>query len=120
MAPSPLSATTRYVPEGTRKIYWCPTIVTQASPTRAELNGGTDLTNEIAEITGFTVTSDTVDVPDLSGRFTAKVAGRINAADSALRFYASSNSADVRTVLPRDTVGFVITKVPSQNVAIPA
>jgi len=109
MAPPPLTVTTRYVPEGTRKIYWVATIATYTAPTRPELNAGIDLSNEIAEITGFTVSSDTVDVPDLSGRFTAKVAGRINAADSAIRFYASSTSNDVRTVLPRDTVGYVVT-----------
>jgi hypothetical protein len=160
MAPPKLTVTTRYVPEGTRKFYWVPTIATQASPSRAEMNAGTDLSDEVADVNGFTVASDTVEVPDLSGRFTAKVAGRINAADSSLVFYTSSTSNDVRSVLPRDTVGFiialwegdvptqkmdvfpvkvsssaiqtgvddpgkieiafVITKVPSQNVTIPA
>jgi hypothetical protein len=60
-------------------------------------------------MTGFTVSSDTQDVPDMSGRFTAKIPGRITADDSSIRFYASSNSNDVRTVLPRDTAGYVLT-----------
>ena len=75
--------------------------------TRAEINAGTDLTAEIAEMSGFTVTSDSVDTPDLSNRFTAKIPGRITADDSSISFYASSTSADVRTVLPRDTAGYV-------------
>jgi len=110
MAPPALTATVRYVPPGTRKIYFVVTVAnyTTPGPTRAELNAGTDLTNEIASITGFTVTSDTIEVPDMSGRFAAKIAGRIHAADSAMMFYLSSTSADVRTVLPRDTVGYVV------------
>jgi len=109
MPPTPLNVTSRYVSEGVRKIYWMATSANYLSPTRAELNAGIDLTNEIAEMTGFTVSSDTQDVPDMSGRFTAKIPGRITADDSAIRFYASSNSNDVRTVLPRDTAGYVAT-----------
>jgi hypothetical protein len=104
-----LTASTRYVPTGVRKIYWCPAISNPASPTRTELTtNGTDLTGEIAEMSGFTVSSDTVDVPDLSNRFVGKLPGAINADDSSIRFYASSNSTDVRAVLPRDTAGFIV------------
>jgi hypothetical protein len=109
MPPTPLNVTNRYVSEGTRKIYWVTTVANYLSPTRPEINAGIDLTNEIAEMTGFTVSSDTQDVPDMSGRFTAKIPGRITADDSSIRFYASSNSNDVRTVLPRDTAGYVLT-----------
>jgi hypothetical protein len=108
MPPTPLTATTRYIPPGTRKIYWVTTISNYLSPTRAELNAGTDLSAEIAEMSGFSVTSDSVDTPDLSSRFTSKIPGRITADDSSMSFYASSTSSDVRTVLPRDTAGFVV------------
>lgn len=109
MPPTPLNVTSRYVSEGTRKIYFVATVATYTAPTRTEINAGIDLTNEIAEMTGFTVSSDTQDVPDMSGRFTGKIPGRITADDSAIRFYADSGSNDVRTVLPRDTAGFVLT-----------
>src|SRR6266568_4690129 len=99
MPPSPLTATVRYVPPGTRKIYWITTIANYLSPTRGELN---------AAINGFTVASGTADMPDLSTRFTAKIPGRITADNSSLVFYASSTSSDVRTVLPRDTAGFAV------------
>src|SRR5512144_1995383 len=108
MPPSPLSATTRYIPPGVRKIYFVTTISNYLSPTRGELNAGIDLSNEVAEVSGFTVTSDTTDTPDLSGRFVPVIAGRIKADSSSLSFYASSNSSDVRTVLPRDTVGYIV------------
>ena len=109
MAPTPLTATLRYIPPGTRRVYWITTIASYATAvTRAEINAGIDLTNEIASMSGFTVNSASTDTPDLSTRFTAKIPGRITADDSSISFYASSTSADVRTVLPRDTAGFVI------------
>ena len=160
MAPPKLTATVRYVPEGTRKIYYVPAIATQSSPTRAEINAGTDLSDEIAEMSGFTVTSDTAETPDMASRFTSKIPARITADDSTIRMYATVTSNDVRAVLPRDTAGFVlclwegdvpgqkmdvfpvkvgatsvqtgvedpgsvevqftITKIPSQNVTVPA
>jgi hypothetical protein len=106
--PSPLSPTTRYVPPGTRKIYWVTTIATYTAPSRGELNAGIDLSAEVADVTGFTITSTTVPTPDLSSRFTAEIPGPITAPSSSLIFYASNNSSDVRTVLPRDTAGFVV------------
>jgi hypothetical protein len=79
------------------------------APTRLEINSGTDLSGEVAEINGFSVVSDTIPTPDLGTRFVPKIAGRINADDSALNFYASSTGfTDARSVLPRDTTGYVI------------
>lgn len=108
MAPPKLTATSRYFPPGTRKYYWLTAVAAQASPTRAEMNAGTDLSDEVADVAGFTVTSDQIEVPDLSGRFAAKIPGRITADDSSITFYASVTSADVRAVLPRDTTGFML------------
>jgi hypothetical protein len=108
MAPPKLNVTSRYVPEGTRKIYYATTLADYNHPTRLEIDAGVDLTDEIAEITGFTVTSATADVPDLATRFTGKIPARITADDSSIRFYMDEDSDDVRTVLPRDTVGFVL------------
>lgn len=107
MAPPKINATRRYVPEGTRKIYFASAVVDYTAPTRSEMDAGFDLTDEIAEITGFTVTSATADVPDLATRFTPKIPARITADDSSIRFWMDEESDDVRTVLPRDTQGFV-------------
>lgn len=108
MPPSPLTPTVRYVPPGTRKVYWVTTIATYTAPTRAELNAGIDLSAEVAAINGFTVQSGTVPTPDLSSRFVSEIPGQITAPSSQLSFYASNTSSDVRTVLPRDTAGFVV------------
>jgi len=106
--PTPLTATVRYTPPAqARKYYWVTTIATQASPSRAELNAGTDLSAEISDVNGFELSGDSADAPDLASQFVAQVPARITASDSEIVFYASNTSADVRTVLPRGTTGYV-------------
>jgi hypothetical protein len=84
------------------------TVANKNSPTRAEINAGTDLRNEIAEISGFQTNSDTIEAPDLATRFAAKLPARITADDSSITFYESVTGVDVRALLPRDTVGYLM------------
>lgn len=109
MPPTALAASQRFIRPGVTKVYWVVTIATQSSPSRSEINAGTDVSNEVAEITGWQLVSETVDTPDLSGRFVPKIAGRINADDSSLNFYASSTGFnDARSVLVLDSQGYII------------
>src|SRR5207344_1629620 len=108
MAGTPLAATVRFIEPGTAQYYWVPAIANTSSPSAAEINAGTILTGQIAEVAGFSVSSDTVDAPDFASRFVSKVAGKINAEDSSLTFYRSNTSADVRTLLTRDLTRFVV------------
>lgn len=108
MAATPITATTRYWRPGLTKCYYCPAIAVKTGPTRVELNAGTDLSGEIAEINGFEVAGETIDAPDLGSVFIAKISGQVSAKDSSISFYASSNSVDVRSLLPRTTVGFIV------------
>jgi hypothetical protein len=105
---SPITASTRYFRPGTTKVNFLTTVANQASPTRAEINAGTDLSPEVASVEGWQITSEFIDTPDLASRFTSKIAGRITADDSSINFYASSNSVDVRSLLPRDTTGYIL------------
>jgi hypothetical protein len=107
--PAPnITASIRYFRPGITRFVFCASVANKASPTRAEINAGTDLSNEVGEINGFQVTSAFDDAPDLGSRFAPKIGKRITADDSSLNFYSSSNSVDVRSLLPRDTVGFVL------------
>jgi hypothetical protein len=109
MPPTKLAASSRFIRPGVTKVYWVVTIATQATPTRSELNAGSDLSDEVAEINGFQVVAESVDTPDLSGRFVPKIPGRINAEDSSINFYASSTGFnDARSVLVLDSQGYVV------------
>jgi hypothetical protein len=97
----------RYIAPGTRHFYWVPTIANTASPTRAELIAGTDLTPSVADASGWTTASDFVDTPDFGSRTVTKIPGKITFADSSFTFYESSTSSDVRALLTQDLVGYV-------------
>lgn len=108
MVATPIAATSRYIPPGTTRYYWVTSIANYLSPTRAELNAGADLTAEVQAVSGFATSSDQQDTPDLGSRFVSKIPGRITADDSSITLYASSNSSDARTLMPRDSAGFVV------------
>jgi hypothetical protein len=107
--PAPnITASTRYARFGVTRVVYALTVANYLSPTRGEINAGTDLSNEVAEISGFQVTSEFIDSPDLGSAFVAKVAGRTSSDDSSITMYASVNSVDVRTLLPRGTTGYLM------------
>lgn len=108
MPATPIASTSRYIPPGTTRYYWVATISNYLSPTRSELNAGSDLTAEISAVSGFATSSDQQDTPDLGSRFVSKIPGRINADDSSITMYASSTSSDARSLMPRDTAGFIV------------
>lgn len=107
-APTALTPTLRYIPAGTRRIVWVPTIADITAPTSAELTAGTDLTAEVAEITGFSTESGTVEVPDYGSRQVGKIAGLVTQADSTIKTYLSTDATDARSLLTRDLAGNVV------------
>jgi len=108
MAATPITQATRYFAPGISKVLFVPTIANPASPTRAELDAGTDLSGETNAIDGWTVTADTADTPDLVSTFVGKLPTTTSADDSSITFYSSQDGQDVRSLLPRGTRGFVV------------
>lgn len=107
--PAPaITASTRYTSRGTTKVYWLVTIATPGSPSRAELNAGTDLTPQVADAKGWSVKTKMIDAPDMSVRYTATVPGPIAADDSSLTMYMSKNGVDARALMPQDAVGYIV------------
>jgi len=113
---TPISASTRYIPEGTTRYNWLPACANTASPTRSEINAGTDLTPEIAATGNWGIVSASIDAPDLATTFTAQIGGKVTIDGPTIDMYADSTSADVRTLLPRGTNGFIL-KLPEGDVA---
>lgn len=103
-----ITASTRYTRPEVSRTYWSLAIANIAAPTRAELNASTDLRNEIASIEGFTVESALLDAPDQGRKFVGQVSHRVTAAASSLSCYASLTSVDVRGLIHRDDVGFLV------------
>lgn len=100
----------RYFPPGTRQVYFVAAIANYLLPTRAELNAGTDLSAQVAAggVAGWSLAGATVDVPDMGSRFTSQVPARLTSPTNTIDIYLDSGSVDVRTLLPRDTTGFIV------------
>lgn len=108
MPAAPLTPTNRYFPPGKRKVYWLTTCANYNSPTRSELNAGTDLSAEIAAMAGFSLTDNPVDTPDMGSRFTSQVPGRQTAAGSSITCYCDTAGNDARSLLLNNASGFVV------------
>lgn len=115
MAAPPIGASSRYIPEGVTHYYFVAAIANYNSPTRAELNAGTDLTPEIAATGNWGIVSGSIDAADLATLFTAQIAGKVTIDGPTIDMYADSTSTDVRTLLPRGTVGNIV-KFPEGDV----
>jgi hypothetical protein len=107
MPATPITLATRYFPTGTTKYYWLPSCSDPDNPTRGELNAGTDLSPDLAAVSGWKTTSAQIDTPAIVARFTGKIPGRITADDSSIEMYADLAGTDARTLMPRDTAGFI-------------
>lgn len=108
MAAPNISASDRFIPEGTTDYYWVVTMANYLAPTRAELNAGTRLTPEVASSGNWGITSNAIDTPDLATTFTSQIPGKITVDGSTLDMYSDDNQADARTLMPRNAVGFIV------------
>jgi hypothetical protein len=108
MATPAIAASTRYTSRGTTKFYWLPTVADPTAPTRSEMNSGTDLTPQVADRSGWSVSSSMIETPDAATRYTSTIPGVISAEDSSLTFYMDREGVDARALMPRDEEGFIM------------
>ncbi len=74
-------------------------------PTRPELTAGTDLTNAIAAIDGWSLSNQAIETPDLGSTFESKIPGTDQADDSSLGFYEDKVSDEIEQLLKKDDTG---------------
>lgn len=108
MVTTKLPATERFFQPEISKVYFALAIANIRAVTRPELDAATDLTDEIADLSGWNITSGQINTPDLGNRFVSSITGRTQTDASSLTVYASLDGDDARTVLPRGTKGFLI------------
>lgn len=112
MPARPLAPYPRYFPPGTRKYYWVTSIANQAAPTRAELNAGTDITGQVASVTGFVLQVNVSDVTPLGSSTVLWLNTTTDPSSfgtNEIILYASQNSIDdARLVMPAGSAGFLV------------
>lgn len=77
-------------------------------PTRAEIDAATEVSGEIADLSGWLQTSGSIATPDFGHRFIGSIPGRKSIADSSITFYADRAGVDVRSLLSEGDDVFVI------------
>lgn len=107
-APTLATATTDYIPAGTSRFTFVPTIATPGAPTSAELAAGTDYTNEITARAGFSSSAADVDNSTYGSRTNTNIPGAITIAQSSWTLKADKLGADARAALTQDLNGFVV------------
>lgn len=108
MPATPITPATRFIRPGTTKCYWVVSISNILAPTRLELNAGSDLSKDLADINGWMVAGQKVDIPDLNSSFVANIPGLVQASESAITFYQGDTGVDVRSLMPRNAAGNIV------------
>lgn len=97
----------RFFRRGVSEIKFLPAVA-GSSPTRAEINAGTVLTAQVADISGFMLNNSPITTPDLATTFDSQIDGPDTVADSTLTFYDLTDTATIRTALAKGTNGFIV------------
>ena len=90
------------------RIMFLPTVASTALlPTRAEITGGTDYTDQINAVDGWSIENQPIETPDMGSTFVSKIDGDDSAADSSLTFYEDDTLDDIESDLAKGTSGFI-------------
>lgn len=108
MAAPEIDVTEKFIHPGITRIGFVPVIADVNAPTRAELDAGTDLTREVVGASGWQISSNRVTYNPLHSRFTPSISGRDSVEDSSLTLPQDVAGQDVRTILPRNSKGFIV------------
>lgn len=97
----------RFFRRGVSAVKFAPAVA-GTSPTRAEINAGTNLSAQVAGIGGFALNNSPIATPDLATSFDSQIDGPDTTDNSSLNFYDDDASATIRTSQAKGTAGFIL------------
>jgi hypothetical protein len=98
-------AVTRFMRKGTTKFFLVPTLSTYPASAHGDWSAATDLTGQIATVTGFDFKNVPIKVPDMSTAFVSQIGGEDDTTDSSFEFYELKGGTD--TIKAAQTKGLV-------------
>lgn len=98
----------RFFRRGLSKVRFVPAVASLAAPTATEINGGIDLSEQIAAINGFQFTNSPIPTPDLNSTFTTSIPGEDTTDTPSLDLYDSKTDTTLRAGLSKGTTGVII------------
>lgn len=100
---------TRFMRKGTIKVFFVTTIAAPPAVTATEVNAGTNITPEIAEMNGFTFSNNPIMTPDMDSRFVTQVPGEDTAEASNVVMYERTGGSDtLKAALVKDATGYIV------------
>jgi hypothetical protein len=102
-------AVKKYMRRGTSKFYFVPTIVATTNiPTRSEITAGTEFSEYIAAMDGWTVTNNEIETPNMADTYDSTIPGSDKADSSSFTFYEDEVDAELETTFAKGTTGFIV------------
>ncbi|MFE9461715.1 hypothetical protein [Streptomyces californicus] len=99
----------KYMRRGTSKFYFLETIAAGTMiPTRTELTAGTEFSEFIASMDGWTVANNEIETPDMADTYDSTIPGSDKADSSSFTFYEDEVDADIEEMLAKGTTGYVV------------
>lgn len=100
---------TRFFQPGLVAFVFMPTIAAGTMiPTSSEIAAGTNLTGEVDDIGGWTVSTAFIETKDASSVLRPQLAGAVSFEGSSITFNGSQNGTDARTIFSRGQLGYML------------
>jgi hypothetical protein len=102
-------AVKKYMRRGTSKFFLLTTIAAESMiPTRPELNAGTEFSEFIAGMDGWTVTNNEIETPNMADTYDSTIPGSDKAESSSFTFYEDEDEEDMEVMFAKGTVAYVV------------
>lgn len=92
---------------GVSKVMVLPAIA-GTSPTRAEINAGTDISSHVAGLPGFSLNNERKETPHFGQAFVPTIDGPDKAGDPRIQCWDDDTVTTVRTLLAKGTTTFIL------------
>lgn len=98
----------RFMRREITRFFFVPTIADVTDVTVAEVTAGTELTDDLAEVNGFTFANSPIQTPDMGSKFVSQIPGEDSTDDSGMVFYQDDDNTDIYDAMVKDTSGYVV------------
>jgi len=98
----------RFFRRGKSKAFWVVTLSSLTSPSAAQINAGINVTQPVADISGFEFSNSPIATPDMSTSFTTTIPGEDTAQEPQLMFYEDDTTNTLQATLAKGSTGHVV------------
>lgn len=98
----------RYFQRGTTRVHFVPAMAAIDAPTVAEITAGDDLSDDVADMSGWTFENSPIATPDLGSTFDKTIVGPDAAGDPTLTLYDDDAGSPYMASLAKGTAGYIV------------